>query len=465
MAAITPSNSKQKTALVVDDSKLARYVLKEMLVELGIQVETAESAEEALGSLSAFRPDVIFMDHMMPGMDGFQAVQAIKNDPKTAMIPILMYTSKDGGVYVNQARALGAVGVLPKKLKPVQLEKVLMQLRLVPFKEPQKAKETNVEAAQTEAPVPTLQTQRPSAEIHSIIGSASPTKKGQAHSLEELARSASEDQEKDSMRQLFRQLFIEQRDSIKHDQWQLVDALVAQVTPIVLASRNKIATWQVMVLSGIFVFLIAIMVLLYGLLNIGDTQQQKLQHQLSEQQDILRDLKNDFKNVQFNQAIPIVNVNKAPNLKPMEWAINQNSQLPVVNALSSLKTHQYVAQLLNQLDDLEFSGTLYVQFHSGVFCQQKTKSGSRVLAEGNKGISQCLFSAYEVNNQNEITEFEDYLVSLDQEFTNIHIAFESMGTQYTLADYPDAAEDISVAQWNNIAKKNNRFNFVLVNDE
>ena len=146
MAAITPPNPKQKTALVVDDSKLARYVLKEMLLELGLQVETAESAEEALGSLSAFRPDVIFMDHMMPGMDGFQAVQAIKNDPKTAMIPILMYTSKDGGVYVSQARALGAVGVLPKKLKPVQLEKVLMQLRLVPFQEPKKSPE--------KAPVP-----------------------------------------------------------------------------------------------------------------------------------------------------------------------------------------------------------------------------------------------------------------------------------------------------------------------
>ena len=127
MATATSPISKQKTALVVDDSKLARYVLKEMLIGFGIKVETSESAEEALGSLSAFRPDVIFMDHMMPGMDGFQAVQAIKNDPKTATIPILMYTSKDDGMYVSQARALGAVGVLPKKLKPVQLEKVLIQ--------------------------------------------------------------------------------------------------------------------------------------------------------------------------------------------------------------------------------------------------------------------------------------------------------------------------------------------------
>ena len=64
------------------------------------------------------RPDVIFMDHMMPGMDGFQAVQAIKNNPRTATIPIMMYTSQEGELYVGQARALGAVGVLPKQVKP-----------------------------------------------------------------------------------------------------------------------------------------------------------------------------------------------------------------------------------------------------------------------------------------------------------------------------------------------------------
>ena len=46
--------------------------------------------------------------------DGFQAVQAIKNNPQTATIPIMMYTSQQGEVYVGQARALGAVGVLPK---------------------------------------------------------------------------------------------------------------------------------------------------------------------------------------------------------------------------------------------------------------------------------------------------------------------------------------------------------------
>ena len=78
------------------------------------------------------RPDVIFMDHLMPGMDGFQAIQAIKGNPDTAMIPVVMYTSQEGELYVSQARALGAVGVLPKTVKQADVSRVLYQLRLLP---------------------------------------------------------------------------------------------------------------------------------------------------------------------------------------------------------------------------------------------------------------------------------------------------------------------------------------------
>jgi len=121
-----------KRALIVDDSKSARVVLSRMLQKYGLDVDTAESAEAAIDYLVHQSPDVIFMDHLMPGMDGFQAVQAIKNNPRTATIPIMMYTSQEGELYVGQARALGAVGVLPKLVKPVDVSKVLYQLHLLP---------------------------------------------------------------------------------------------------------------------------------------------------------------------------------------------------------------------------------------------------------------------------------------------------------------------------------------------
>jgi len=121
-----------KRALIVDDSRSARVILSRMLEHHGMAVDTAESAEQALEFLAQSRPDVIFMDHLMPGMDGFQAVQAIKSDPQTATIPLMMYTSQEGELYVSQARALGAVGVLPKTVRPVDVSRVLYQLHLLP---------------------------------------------------------------------------------------------------------------------------------------------------------------------------------------------------------------------------------------------------------------------------------------------------------------------------------------------
>lgn len=122
----------QKRALVVDDSKSARVILSRMLEKYDIEVDMAESAEQAIEYLRHDRPDAIFMDHLMPGMDGLQAVQAIKSNPQTAMIPIMMYTSQEGELYVGQARALGAMGVLPKQVRPVNVSKVLYELHLLP---------------------------------------------------------------------------------------------------------------------------------------------------------------------------------------------------------------------------------------------------------------------------------------------------------------------------------------------
>ena len=103
-----------------------------MLEKYDIEVDMSESAEQAIEYLKHNRPDAIFMDHLMPGMDGLQAVQAIKSNPQTAMIPIMMYTSQEGELYVGQARALGAMGVLPKQVRPVDVSKVLYELHLLP---------------------------------------------------------------------------------------------------------------------------------------------------------------------------------------------------------------------------------------------------------------------------------------------------------------------------------------------
>ena len=121
-----------RRALVVDDSKSARVVLSRMLEKYGIEVDPADSGEAALEYLKEHHPDVIFMDHLMPGMDGLQAVREIKANPDRASIPIMMYTSQEGELYAGEARASGAVGVLPKSIRPIDVTKALYQLRLLP---------------------------------------------------------------------------------------------------------------------------------------------------------------------------------------------------------------------------------------------------------------------------------------------------------------------------------------------
>lgn len=111
--------------LIVDDSKSARLMLRKMLQGFGMTVDTVESAEEALNYLRGQRPDAIFMDHTMPGMDGLTVVRQIKNNPAIASIPVAMYTSKDEASYQDEAQAAGAVGVLSKPAMPETLGTIL----------------------------------------------------------------------------------------------------------------------------------------------------------------------------------------------------------------------------------------------------------------------------------------------------------------------------------------------------
>lgn len=146
-----------KRVLIVDDSRSARHVLKRQLKQHGLIVDEVDSAEDALQYLLYRRPHAIFMDHTMPGMDGFQAVRIIKGNPATGLIPIMMYTSKEGGeVFLGQARALGAVGVIPKGIESPDLAAALESLRLL---EPEEESVPAQKAAPEAVPAPAVAVQ------------------------------------------------------------------------------------------------------------------------------------------------------------------------------------------------------------------------------------------------------------------------------------------------------------------
>ena len=114
--------------LLVDDSKSARYAMRTMLQKHNCEVDPVESGEIALEKIKESTPDAIFMDHLMPGMSGFDALDLIKSNPKTAHIPVVMCTSNYEDVYQKQAREKGALGILPKPGTPESVAAVLAEI-------------------------------------------------------------------------------------------------------------------------------------------------------------------------------------------------------------------------------------------------------------------------------------------------------------------------------------------------
>ena len=84
-----------KNILLVDDSKTELHHLSEILLKRGYQVRTAENGEEALKRLAEEKPDLILMDVVMPGQNGFQLTRAITRDPRFVNVPVIMCTSKN----------------------------------------------------------------------------------------------------------------------------------------------------------------------------------------------------------------------------------------------------------------------------------------------------------------------------------------------------------------------------------
>lgn len=84
-----------KKILVVDDSPTERHVMKTLLTGNGYEVITAESGEEGIAKAKSELPDLILMDIVMPGLNGYQATRTLTRNEATRKIPIIVFTTKD----------------------------------------------------------------------------------------------------------------------------------------------------------------------------------------------------------------------------------------------------------------------------------------------------------------------------------------------------------------------------------
>jgi twitching motility two-component system response regulator PilG len=112
--------------LLVDDSATIRRSAESMLTNEGFTVVTAENGFEALSKIARHHPDVIFVDIMMPRLDGYQTTAIIKNNPEYRKTPVIMLTSKDGLFDKARGRIVGSDLYLTK---PFTREELLMAVR------------------------------------------------------------------------------------------------------------------------------------------------------------------------------------------------------------------------------------------------------------------------------------------------------------------------------------------------
>jgi twitching motility two-component system response regulator PilH len=112
--------------LVVDDSKTELHHLSDILGKRGYTVRTAENGEEAMRRLEEDKPQLILMDVVMPGQNGFQLTRAITRDPRFADVPVIMCTSKNQETDKVWGMRQGARDYI---VKPVNADELITKIK------------------------------------------------------------------------------------------------------------------------------------------------------------------------------------------------------------------------------------------------------------------------------------------------------------------------------------------------
>jgi CheY-like chemotaxis protein len=442
-----------KRALIVDDSRSARVILSRMLEGYGLEVDSSESAEAALEFLRQARPDVIFMDHLMPGMDGFQAIQAIKGNPDTATIPVVMYTSQEGELYVSQARALGAVGVLPKTVKHADVSRVLYQLRLLPERREGRAAVATVAHQEGSAAVQ-IEPARPSggSDVESMIRHAvAPLLKEQSAEMRRFVLA--------SLEAFARRIAPEGRPATVPAQTPVAPA-AEQPTPAELQTQTIFVRQNRWPLVAGIAAIALIPTLILGLFYTKELETTKalrgavttLQSTIDGQQAQLTTLQKSIESGQSAAAA----VEKANNVT--------SETVPYGEAPLSGARLERLREMLAQLRDSGFKGKVKISTFVGEFCLTGNGIEGYSMATEDLPMKRCdlvgnPFEDSLPSSQRQSLAFANLLSSLRPDGgLTVEVAHEGRRPS---VPYPTADQltRVTAGEWNRIAAHNNRVEF------
>ena len=489
-----------KRALIVDDSRSARVILSRMLEQHGLAVDTAESAEQALEYLQRNRPDVIFMDHLMPGMDGFQAVQAIKADPLTATIPLMMYTSQEGELYVSQARALGAVGVLPKTVRPVDVSRILYQLHLLPDRRTQRTAlfpgpaaaaaraaenghghEASIAAALAAGQGESAEAAATASGMHPVVAPLGLPSAAETMSAEPgLAFTPAVAQElqaglRQSMQQLVKDQLAEQRRfmlatfeafarRMTTELREGIAKLPPPVSPESLLAPPPPRQWWPVVMTALLAAVPAV-VLGYMMWQTSLTN-ERLARELVEARAVAERAKADAIAAAASASATVASTEPMSGAAAGDAAV-ATEYVPYGETPFSGSRLDRLRALATTLENQNFKGNIRVESFVGDFCLAGAAADGFGVAPGDTPLARCDLVGNPFDDtlsaaQRQSLEFANYVAMLQRRTDgNIRVEVVHAGRREPVA-YPEQDDKTTASAWNVIAAQNNRVEFHLV---
>jgi CheY-like chemotaxis protein len=467
---------RRKCVLIVDDSRTAREILAKRLAAYDIDIVKLDSAANAIDYLYTNTPDAVFMDYEMPGMDGFQALRVIKSNPHTATIPVMMYTSKAGGLALGEARALGAIGVLPKQVGAQDLDVVVEQLHLLP--EQVSLVETFHEQDEQHRGGVLQYPQHTSANVE-YLNDARP-KQERVEYPDEVYD--------ESLFVLKRQTRIFQKDLLASEQ-RLMDLLSREfdklredftAAQLHLQEQATPARWkQRLTLLGIMLVLLLSVMLWLQRGEMAKATQLSLLHE---------DLRSEFN--QFRQTLSsletIVASNRAlspgdgsssslstssrgeqPGMEFLHWAANRGTEFEYGENPYDDYRIVWLSDLVQQLAKVGFEGVISLQAHFGDFCLTRGETGTLILAKAQLPFDDCLFSSKtddkgfaQVSYQT--IGFANFVNSFAaEEGGPIEIFVDTDVRDDPLVPYPETYSVKTAGEWNRVAAQNQRIRVSL----
>ncbi|MFL0810317.1 MAG: response regulator [Agarilytica sp.] len=451
-------------ALIVDDSRTAQHRLKRLLGRYKLEVDTATSAEEALGYLSYKIPSVIFLDHHMEGMDGLEALKIIKANPNTATIPVIMYTSKSDSedVFASQAHALGALDTLSKNvMKPSCVDDVLSKLNILP------GQDIDVHVSTAENQEPPIQEQnqpatRQNAHPQDTTTRPEPSRvsanefKAQIARLFELHIADVRTQITENTKFIVRRLAAEIRQQGKQQQEARVnDVPVSVINEETRAENNKIGLVSNSLMGLILFVLVAMSIQMFR----SQKHNEKLENDLFQLNQL---------NLKGNQLLDDVvvsaketrdNIDTQGLLDALSWALSVDLHFGYNEEPLNARHTLNIQNLTFGLYETGFKGFVELNIQLGNFCVTQENGGAWLLAEDDLPVDQCSF----VRNQNLDLTPENYTSVAYLQFEqsaapvvngDIEFLINVSNFDNPMYSYPERLSGVTAGEWNRIARQN-----------